>query len=64
MRRLWHWLRWQRHAERVRGAACGRLTPPAGPCDLCRELLAKRPAVVVKAEDYPMESEDGGATHE
>jgi hypothetical protein len=53
-------LRWQRRAEQVRGAACGKLTPPAGLCDPCRELLAKLPAVVLKAEGYPMESEDGG----
>jgi hypothetical protein len=46
----------------VRGAASGRLTPPAGLCDPCRELLAKRPVVVLRAEDYPMESEGGGTT--
>jgi hypothetical protein len=62
MQRLRNRLRWRRKAERVRGAACGRLTPPGGLCDPCRELLAKRPALVVKAEGYPMESEDGGTT--
>ena len=31
----------------------GRFTPPAGLCDPCRELLAKRPATVLRAEHYP-----------
>jgi hypothetical protein len=46
-------LRWARKAKWVRGTGCARLTPPAGLCDPCRELLAKRPAEVLKAESYP-----------
>jgi hypothetical protein len=56
MGRLRNRLRWRRRVERVRGTACARLTPPAGLCDPCRELLAKQPAVVVKAEGYPVKS--------
>jgi hypothetical protein len=62
MRRLRNRPRRPRGAERVRGTASGRLTPPGGLCDLCRELLAKRPAVVLRAEGYPRRSGEGGTT--
>jgi hypothetical protein len=60
MERLRNRLRWRRRAEQVR--ACGRLTPPGGLCVPCRELLAKRPAVVLKAESYPTATTDEDTT--
>lgn len=64
MGRLRHRLRWRRFAARVRHAASGALTPPAGLCDPCREVLAKRPAVVLRAEGCSTEVRGGGTTHE
>jgi hypothetical protein len=62
MGRLRNRLRWRRRVERVRGGGGGKLTPPAGLCDSCRELLAKRPAVVLRAEGYPKNTTEDGTT--
>jgi len=44
VRRVFRRVRWQQTG--------GRVVPPAGRCGPCRELLAKRPATVLRAESY------------
>jgi hypothetical protein len=61
MKRPRNRLHWRRRAKRVRGAACARLTPPAGLCGLCRELLAKCPATVLRAEGYRCTATETGS---
>lgn len=52
VRRVLRRMRWQRPG--------GQLTPPAGLCDPCRELLAKRPATVLREQSYQGAATDTG----
>lgn len=53
-------LHWRKKAKRSSCTARRTVTPHTGLCDPCRELLVKRPVVVLRAESYTVSAANGG----